>query len=348
MFTTISQADAQEMMMKPLHITAVVNELIALENANVVSNTTVSAVVNLIFQDIRDSTQTLRDDWNDLVLTIKDQSEYLYRTVGELNEMAGDYVSPYDDMATYQIFVDRVNNVYTKVKEGFEAAGDMTTQLQDVNVKFFNLTALYKDDYANNYPNIAGSYTANTMANIVDKMYTSDSLHSEQQTLFADLRSTYPDIAVESDDDIAYGYKYKEATHLPTAMYVKLLPDNLFRIYNDPNHKTDIGSIFGEESLLANREQSYVIHVEDCTTGQDAARKFMVINHLKGTLPPTPMSDPSPNAIFIAQNTSATMTGSVIKSLAFEGSGAGGAGIPMFNANTASGKDSVIRYTNLS
>ena len=132
MFTTISQADAQEMMMKPLHITAVVNELIALESANVISSNTVSDVVNLIFQDIRDSTQTLRDDWNNLVLTIKDQSEYLYRTVGELNEMAGDYVSPYDDMATYQIFVDRVNNVYTKVKEGFEAAGDMTTQLNGV------------------------------------------------------------------------------------------------------------------------------------------------------------------------------------------------------------------------
>ena len=346
MFTTISQADAQEMLMKPIHITAVVNELIALENANVVSSNTVSDVVNLIFKDIRDSTQTLRDDWNNLILSVKEQSEYLYRTVGELNEMAGEYVSPYDDMATYQIFVDRVNNVYEKVKDGFESAGLMTQHIQDVNVKFFNLTALYKDNYANNYPNIAANYTANTMANIVDKMYTSDSLLSDQKTLFADLRDTYPDIAVESDDDIEYGYKYKEAIHLPTAMYVKLLPDNLFRIYNDPNHKTDIGSIFGEESLLARREQNYVIHVENCVAGQDPARRFMVINHLKGALPSSPMT--TANVIFISQNTSATMAGSVIKSLAFEGSGPGNANTPMFYANTASGRDSVIRYTNAS
>ena len=345
MFTTISQADAQEMLMKPIHITAVVNELIALENANVVSSNTVSDVVDLIFKDIRDSTQTLRDDWNNLILSVKEQSEYLYRTVGELNEMAGESVSPHDDMSTYQIFVDRVNNVYTKVKDGFESAGLMTQHLQDVNVKFFNLTAIYKDNYIDNYPNIAANYTANTMSNIIDKMYTSDSLLSDQQALFADLRDTYPDIAIESDDHIEYGYKYREATHLPTSMYVKLLPDNLFRIYNDPNHKTDIGSIFGEESLLANREQSYVIHVENCVAGQDPARRFMVINHLKGALPSSPMT--TANVIFISQNTSATMTGSVIKSLAFEGSGLN-ANTPLFNANTASGRDSVIRYTDLS
>ena len=56
------------------------------------------------------------------------------------------------------------------------------------------------------------------------------------------------------------------------------------------------------------------------------------------------MSPPLANVEFISQNTLASFSGSKIKSLAFEGPGHL-ANTPLYNANTASGRDSVIRYT---
>ena len=129
-------------------------------------------------------------------------------------------------------------------------------------------------------------------------------------------------------------------------MYVKLIADNHFRIYNDANRTTDIGSIFATETLIAKREETYTIHVDPCEVGQDNTRRFMVINHL-ATEPIATV--PIANSVFITQNTSTTVTGSQIRSLAFSGAiSTPFQDVPQFNANTSSGLNSVIRYTNLS
>jgi hypothetical protein len=284
-----------------------------------------------------------------LIDSVKDYSRHLYQTTDELNEAMSTSVNPTSDMATYRIQVDRINDVYDSIKDGFDYAVSMDTDKRNLSTDFFSPTALYKVDFESNYANIASVHTANTISAITTRIFEADSLYGEQQTKLADLRNSFPEIAVESFDSS----KYKEAVYLPNSMYVKLLPDNLFRIYNDANLTTDIGSIFGAETLIANRQETYTIRVEDCTPGQDATRRFMVINHLKGAIPASPIPAgtsplPTGNAIFISQNTSVNVLGSDIKSLAFEGSGAL-AGHPQFgNANTTTGLDSVIRYTDLS
>ena len=342
-----TQAETQEMLMRPIRITALMNELIALENDNVISRTVGSQVANLIFDEIQTKSTPMRADWMTMIGSIKDHSRHLYQTTDELNAAMTQSVNPNSDMSTYRIQVDRINEVYDIIRDGFDSATTMDGDYINLNTDFFAPSAIYKVDYANNYPTI--SHTANTISSIVTRIFEADSLYGEQQTKLADLRNSFPEIAVESFDSS----KYKEAVYLPNSMYVKLLPDNLFRIYNDATLTTDIGSIFGTETLIANRQETYTIRVENCTAGQDTARRFMVINHLKGAVPASPIPAgtsplPANTAIFISQNTSVNVLGSDIKSLAFE-IGGGLLGHPQFgNANTTTGLDSVIRYTDLS
>ena len=63
-------------------------------------------------------------------------------------------------------------------------------------------------------------------------------------------------------------------------MVIQLLEDNHFQIYNDSDMRTDIGSIFGEETLIANRDEVYNL-MFNCIAGQDSNRRFMVIDHIR-------------------------------------------------------------------
>ena len=353
--TTYTQAEVEELLMRPVRITALMNELAALQTANVISHATGSDVANLIFNEIQADTAAMRTDWQTLIDGIKDYSRHLYQTTDELNEAMTTSVNPTSDMATYRIQVDRINDVYDSIKDGFDSAVSMDTDKRNLNTDFFSPSALYKIDFESNYANIANVHTANTINQMTTRIFEADSLYGEQQTKLADLRNSFPEIAIESFD----GSKYKEAVYLPNSMYVKLLPDNLFRIYNDASLTTDIGSIFGEETLIARREETYTITVVPADPPQDTTRNFMVINHLKGTFPSNPVpahsvvpvysAVPTANAVYISQGSSADVKGSDIKSLAFEGPSPGLTGHPQYgNANTTSGKDSVIRYTNAS
>ena len=352
--TTYTQAEVEEFLMRPVRITALMNELTALQRANVISHATGSDVANLIFDEIQTATLPMRTDWQTLIDSVKDYSRHLYQTTDELNEMMSTSVNPSSDMATYRIQVDRINDVYDSIKAGFDLAVSMDTDKRNLSIDFFSPTALYKVDYESNYANIAGVHTANTISAITTRIFESDSLYNEQKTKLTDLRNSFPEIAVESFDSS----KYKEAVYLPNSVYVKLLPENLFRIYNDASLSTDIGSIFGEETLIAKREETYTFTVVTADPPQDTSRRFMIINHLKGTYPSNPVTEhfvvptytavPTANAVYVAQGSSVAVKGSDIKSLAFEGPAAL-AGTPQFgNANTTSGKDSVIRYTDLS
>lgn len=336
--TTYTQAEVEELLMRPVRITALMNELAALRTANVISANTGSDVANLIFNEIQAQTQPMRDDWQILIDGVKDYSRHLYQTTDELNDHMRTSVNPTSDMPTYRIQVDRINDVYDSVKDGFDSSVSMDIDLRALNLDFFATNALYKVDYANNYANIATTHTANTISAITTRIFEADSLLGEQKTTLTDLRDTFPEIAVESFDSS----KYKEAVYLPNYMVIQLLEDNHFRIYNDSNMRTDIGSIFDEETLIANRDEVYTFDVRDCVAGQDSSRRFMVIDHIKHSA--DRMSPPLANVEFISQNTLASFSGSKIKSLAFEGSGPL-ANTPQYNANTASGRDSVIRYT---
>ena len=340
MLTLYSQTETEELLMRPVRLTGLFNEIIALENANVISANTGSAVANLIFNEIATDTAALRGEWLGLVSDIRAQSKHLYQTTDELNANLSQYVDPSQDMATYTTRVEQLNDVYDTIKDGFNLAFSTSQDYDSLNGKFFAPTATYRLDYANNFPSI--TVTANTISDIVDRMFDADSKYQTQINMLSTLRNDFPEIALESFDN----HKYKEAVYIPNSIYVKLTADNHFRIYNDANRTTDIGSIFGVETLIAKREETYTIHVDPCEVGQDTSRRFMVIDHLV-TEPVA--SVPIANVVFITQNTSATVTGSQIRSLAFAGPSPGPLqDVAQFNANTKSGENSVIRYTNLS
>ena len=77
---------SEELLMRPVRITALMNELAALRTANVISANTGSDVANLIFNEIQAQTQPMRDDWQTLIDDVKDYSRHLYQTTDELND----------------------------------------------------------------------------------------------------------------------------------------------------------------------------------------------------------------------------------------------------------------------
>ena len=331
---TFTQSEAQAKLMKPVQITGVVNELIALETANVITSNTVSDVVKLIFAEIQSDTLPLRQEWSDLISSVKDQTEYLTRTTDELNEKVGKTVIPSHDRSTYQIYVNRVNELYDEIKDGMMKYSTMRTDYDTLDREFYDgVNADYNDDYFNLYPVM--SYDSNSISQIVDSMYTSESMLISQQNLLSDLRTEFPEIAIESTT-------MRQATYLPNTMYVKLLANSLFRIYEDIDQKRDIGTYFNKESLIAERDETYTIHVLNAQPPDDT-RKFMVLDHVDGADPATV---PLANTILIAQGSANNVIkGHQIRSMAFEGTGMN-AGKPVFNNDIAyeSGKNSVIRY----
>jgi len=168
-------------------------------------------------------------------------------------------------------------------------------------------------------------------------MYTSESMRNAQLTMLNDLQTTYPQIAIESRTA-------KQATYLPNQMFIQLIEDDLFRIYDDANMRTSIGSIFEKHSLIAERDENYSITVIPSQVASQQGRRLMVLDHVDGVDPATV---PVANTIFLDQlgagNTNPLISGSKIRSIAFEGV-MGNVGVPQFNTDYYSGKNSVIRY----
>ena len=116
MLTSYTPAETKEMLMKPVRLTGLFNEIIALEDANVISSTTGAAVANLIFNEINADTSVCRSEWLGMISDIKDQSRHLYQTTDELNANLHKYVNPSSDMSTYTIRVEQINEVYDLIK----------------------------------------------------------------------------------------------------------------------------------------------------------------------------------------------------------------------------------------
>lgn len=319
---TYTQSQAQDILMKPVRIKAVVDGLVALQTANVVSQNTVDSVVNTIFTEIVSDSSAFLAEWNTLIDDLKDHSEYLYRTTDEINESIG---SANDNVSQIETFRLKINDVYENIKDGYSNATTMTSDYTALDTDFYDPSALFRSDYANSYASM--TYTTESIANVVSQIYSSSTLLDDQINLLASLKSEYPTMSIESGTATT-------ATYLPNVFWVKLIGSDQFYIYENAAATLDIGNRFPAGSLLANRVNTYTVNVLDTDlTGDNPDRRFMVMDGADET---------SANVHFIAQGASLNLTGDQFKSMAFEGI-APANNAPAYST-TNSGLNAVIQY----
>ena len=324
---TVTPAEIQDALMKPVQLTTVINGLIALETANVISSSVSANVVNAMFDDISTSTALIRAQVDQLVLDLKAQSEYLYGATDEINETIGANANNAPVMATHRA---TLSNLYDQIRDGFSNSTTVASTVTSMNTDFWGPSALYKTNYKTMYP--ASTYSTTTIANFASNVVSANTLLASQTQTLDQLKIDYPTMSIEAAGT-------KTATYLPEPdFYVKLIDGtDYFYIYTNGGATVDIGNRFPVGSLIAKPGTNYAVHVLNTgsTNPAENNRRLMIMSGVDQT---------SANVYFTAQGNSNTVIGSHITSIAFEGVG-GNIGIPEYTIlpdGTLNGRNAVI------
>ena len=325
---TVSAAEISDALLKPIKLATVINGLIDLENANVISSSVSANVVNAMFDDIDSSTATVRSQITQLAADLRDQSEYLFGATDELNETIGSQAGNPTDMAASRL---RLSNLYDSIRDGYGESTTTSSTITTMTADFFGPTAIYRTNYRTAFP--ASTYSTTTVQGYANQIVAANTLLATQQSILDQLKLDYPELSIESANT-------KIATYLPNPFYVKLIDGtDLFHIYDNGAATNDIGSRFRMGSLIVDPSVNYTVHVlsTGSTNPNENNRRFMIMDGIDET---------ATNVYFTAQMNSNTANGAHFKSMAFEGNvGGTPTGQPRYTVlpdGTYNGQNAVI------
>jgi len=141
---TVSAAEISDALLKPIKLATVINGLIDLENANVISSSVSANVVNSMFDDIESSTITVRSQITQLAADLRDQSEYLFGATDEINEKIGSQAGNPTDMAASRL---QLSNLYDSIRDGYSESTTTSSTITTMTADFFGPNALYRTNY---------------------------------------------------------------------------------------------------------------------------------------------------------------------------------------------------------
>ena len=325
---TLTAAEISDALLKPIKLATVINGLIDLENANVISSSVSANVVNAMFDDIDSSTATVRSQITQLAADLRDQSEYLFGATDELNETIGSQAGNPTDMAASRL---RLSNLYDSIRDGYGESTTTSSTITTMTADFFGPTAIYRTNYRTAFP--ASTYSTTTVQGYANQIVAANTLLATQQSTLDQLKLDYPELSIESANT-------KIATYLPNPFYVKLIDGtDLFHIYDNGAATNDIGSRFRMGSLIVDPSVNYTVHVlsTGSTNPNENNRRFMIMDGNDET---------STHVYFTAQMNSNTANGAHFKSMAFEGNvGGTPTGQPRYTVlpdSTLNGQNAVI------
>jgi len=325
---TLTAAEISDALLKPVKLATVINGLIDLENANVISSSVSANVVNAMFDDIDSSTATVRSQITQLAADLRDQSEYLFGATDELNETIGSQAGNPTDMAASRL---RLSNLYDSIRDGYGESTTTSSTITTMTADFFGPTAIYRTNYRTAFP--ASTYSTTTVQGYANQIVAANTLLATQQSILDQLKLDYPELSIESANT-------KIATYLPNPFYVKLIDGtDLFHIYDNGAATNDIGSRFRMGSLIVDPSVNYTVHVlsTGSTNPNENNRRFMIMDGIDET---------ATNVYFTAQMNSNTANGAHFKSMAFEGNvGGTPTGQPRYTVlpdGTYNGQNAVI------
>ena len=325
---TLTAAEISDALLKPIKLATVINGLIDLENANVISSSVSANVVNAMFDDIDSSTATVRSQITQLAADLRDQSEYLFGATDELNETIGSQAGNPTDMAASRL---RLSNLYDSIRDGYGESTTTSSTITTMTADFFGPTAIYRTNYRTAFP--ASTYSTTTVQGYANQIVAANTLLATQQSTLDQLKLDYPELSIESANT-------KIATYLPNPFYVKLIDGtDLFHIYDNGTATNDIGSRFRMGSLIVDPSVNYTVHVlsTGSTNPNENNRRFMIMDGNDET---------STHVYFTAQMNSNTANGAHFKSMAFEGNvGGTPTGQPRYTVlpdSTLNGQNAVI------
>lgn len=298
---TLTAAEISDALLKPIKIKPLIDALVSLQTANVISNTVGANVVNTIFNDIVTSSTPVINQINILASDLRDHSEVLFGATDEINDEIMSSVSNPTDMAARRL---DLSNLYDSIRDGYAESTTASSNITTLTNEFFSTTANYRVNYETAYSGT--TYSTTVLQGYANQIVAANTLLATQETTLAALRTTYPNLSIEA--------KVKTATYLPNPFYVKLIPNtDLFYIYDDYNAKFDIGHKFPMGSLIVDPSANYTLHVLNTgapTGSDDNIRRFMVMSG--GDESTSPVHYINQGAV------SGTIPGSDFKSLAFE------------------------------
>jgi len=325
---TLTAAEISDALLKPVKLATVINGLIDLENANVISSSVSANVVNAMFDDIDSSTATVRSQITQLAADLRGQSEYLFGATDELNETIGSQAGNPTDMAASRL---RLSNLYDSIRDGYGESTTTSSTITTMTADFFGPTAIYRTNYRTAFP--ASTYSTTTVQGYANQIVSANTLLATQQSTLDQLKLDYPELSIESANT-------KIATYLPNPFYVKLIDGtDLFHIYDNGTATNDIGSRFRMGSLIVDPSVNYTVHVlsTGSTNSNENNRRFMIMDGIDET---------ATNVYFTAQMNSNTANGAHFKSMAFEGNvGGTPTGQPRYTVlpdSTLNGQNAVI------
>ena len=325
---TLTAAEISDALLKPIKIKPLIDALVDLQTANVISNTVGANVVNTIFDDILASSGPAISQINILASDLRDHSEVLFGATDEINDEIISSVSNPTDMAARRL---DLSNLYDSIRDGYAESTTASSNITTLTSDFFSTTANYRVNYETAYSST--TYSTTVLQGYADQIVAANTLLATQETTLAGLRTTYPNLSIESANT-------KTATYLPNPFYVKLIDGtDLFYIYENGAATKDIGNKFRMGSLIVDPSVNYTVHVlsTGSTNPAENNRRFMIMDGNDHT---------ATNVYFTAQMNSNTANGAHFKSMAFEGNVGGvPTGTPEYTVlpdGTLNGQNAVI------